>query len=400
MGDQTAKCPTFREWTTTVVVILLSAAWLAACDPDWRNVTVAEYRLQRPRTAVPLTFEVTGFTVDWSASMATPFHSDDEPRMMDRLETAIQTSFTRSGFLAPTSIDNSLGHLRMSVDVQVRRPAGSFVWQVIDGTLLIIPSLIGLPIGWIKYQSTANFELLDRTGNTIWKTQVEDEQNHYIAIYYGHGNISEPYRKDLRNLSLRFIAAFDSQRQSLLARLEAQRSHRYEVRRIRAPGGRKLVLPVGYQPTEQPKSNRRVEDRIKLAVMDLHDKLGVLQTALENNITDYLRVVAGGTGLFIVIDRTRQEESLRQMVKESKKESYKACYDTQCQIPLGMAVAADSILRSEVTRFGKSYILTLELVDLAREATVASATAKCNGTEEGFATAVEAAVKDLEDSVR
>ncbi len=376
-------------WCTLILLGLTGAA----CTPDWQNVTVADYRLRSAEQPMPLTFEVTGFTVDWSASMAPPFHSEDDPKMMDRLERVVYQAFQRSGFLEEKGVEQSLGHLRVSVAIRVTRPAGSAAWQVFAGLLVAVPTLLGAPLGWIRYDSTAQYELLDRAGNVVWRTEVEDVQNHYFALYYGHGNVGEPYRKDLRALSLALVHKLASERAEIMPVLESQRDIAYSVQRIRPRGSGRLPTGLTYSVSEP--ARKKVTDRLKMAVMQLHDSDGVLKKKLQNQITDYLRVVAGGTGHFMVIDKSRQEKSFRKLVRASKKEAYKDCYDTSCQIPLGMAISADTLLRSSVTRFGNIYILTLELFDLAREAAIASSTSKCDGSEEGFAASVETAVEKL-----
>ena len=129
--------------------------------------------------------------------------------------------------------------------------------------------------------------------------------------------------------------------------------------------------------------------------MQLYDPHRLVKSSVEDALTEHLRFRIGSTGRFLVIDKSRQEQSLKQLVKRVKKESYKACYDTSCQIPLGMALAADAILRVSVSRFGDVYTVNLELIDLAREASIATATADCDGSAPGLKTALEAAVKVL-----
>ena len=46
------------------------------------------------------------------------------------------------------------------------------------------------------------------------------------------------------------------------------------------------------------------------------------------------------TGGYVVIDKTRQQEKLKGLIKDSKKESYLECFDKNCQVPLGIMPAA------------------------------------------------------------
>ena len=138
----------------------------------------------------------------------------------------------------------------------------------------------------------------------------------------------------------------------------------------------------------------RAESKPKLAVMALEDATRSLSPSLVESLTDALRARLAQSGRFIVIDKSRQAEALKRLVKQQKRESYRACYDTRCQIPLGQAVSADTILRTKLTRVGSSYLMNAELVDLAKEAVTgggqAQAAALPKGTrDDRLLTAVE-----------
>jgi TolB-like protein len=138
----------------------------------------------------------------------------------------------------------------------------------------------------------------------------------------------------------------------------------------------------------------------KLAVMTLHDQTRTLSSRLVDGLTDALRSQLAQSGRFIVIDKSRQAAALRRLVSRQKRESYRACYDSSCQIPLGQALAADSILRTQLTRVGSSYLLIAELVDLAKEAVTTAAQARVRvqpaaGREDRLLGAVSAVVRQL-----
>ncbi len=135
--------------------------------------------------------------------------------------------------------------------------------------------------------------------------------------------------------------------------------------------------------------------RPKVAVMSIEDRSEKIDQKLLDDLTEYLRARLTATGSYMVIDQTRQAEHLKKLVKLKKKESYQACYDRECQIPLGQALAADSILRASIARIGGVYTLSLELVDLAREATVGGAVAECEADpEEGRARRLLGALRE------
>lgn len=108
---------------------------------------------------------------------------------------------------------------------------------------------------------------------------------------------------------------------------------------------------------------------VKLAVMTIENRTGDdLSGQLMDNLTDFLRTQIARRGNFVVIDKSRQAAALKQLVAEERKESYKQCYDKSCQIPLGKALSADTVLRVKITRIGSTYHLSAEMVDLAKEA--------------------------------
>ncbi len=127
------------------------------------------------------------------------------------------------------------------------------------------------------------------------------------------------------------------------------------------------------------------EKKPKVAVMEIGDKSGKLSKAMLEAATEVLRSELVASNRFVVISKERQ---LKETVKEAKKESWKECYDKSCQIPLGQSLSADSILSTAITFFGGIYTITSELVDLAKEATVAGAKAQFDGTEKELGRAI------------
>ncbi len=134
------------------------------------------------------------------------------------------------------------------------------------------------------------------------------------------------------------------------------------------------------------------EDRSVLAVMAIEDSSATMEAGLLANAQEMLRGKLSATGYFVVIDRGRQEEKLNQLVRAQKKESYRECYDESCQIPLGQALAADSILRTTISCLGTSCMLSCELVELEKEAATIGGTAD-------FDNSSAAALKGALDSV-
>ena len=91
------------------------------------------------------------------------------------------------------------------------------------------------------------------------------------------------------------------------------------------------------------------DDKQKLAVMEFEDLSDKLSPQMLSGATEYIRGAFVSSNKFIVIAKERQEKA---MIKEMKKESYKSCNDKNCQIPLGQALSADTILRTTINFFG------------------------------------------------
>jgi hypothetical protein len=106
----------------------------------------------------------------------------------------------------------------------------------------------------------------------------------------------------------------------------------------------------------------------KVAVMDIHDRSGKFANDLLLNATEMMRGKLSSTGRFMVIDRSSQQEQMKKIIGKERKESYGQNYDQETQIPLGKALAADSILRSTISCLGTDCMLNAELVDIAKEA--------------------------------
>ncbi len=102
---------------------------------------------------------------------------------------------------------------------------------------------------------------------------------------------------------------------------------------------------------------------------------------LFDAIANQLRVGLGARRV-PVIDRGRLAAKLAETIQREKTESYRACVDEACQIPLGKALAATHLLRSTLARLGDECSLALELIELSSELTIdaAAIATSCEGT--------------------
>ena len=107
------------------------------------------------------------------------------------------------------------------------------------------------------------------------------------------------------------------------------------------------------------------DEKLILAVMEFDDLSGTLPKEMLSSATEYIRSAFVASNKFVVIAKERQEKA---MIKKMKAESYKLCNDKNCQIPLGKALSADTILRTSINFFGGTYTITAELINLEKEA--------------------------------
>lgn len=110
--------------------------------------------------------------------------------------------------------------------------------------------------------------------------------------------------------------------------------------------------------------------RPKLVVMEVVDESELFSKEELESIAEYMRGQFAASGKFVVIARERQKKEAVSMLR---KKSYKMCRDKSCQIPLGQSLSADTMLIGKITLLMGRYTFTVELVDLAQEATVEAA---------------------------
>ena len=134
------------------------------------------------------------------------------------------------------------------------------------------------------------------------------------------------------------------------------------------------------------------DEKLRLAVMEFEDRSGKISKQTLSDATEYVRASIISSNTYIVISKERQEQ---EMIKEMKKESYKACNDKNCQIPLGQALSADTIMRTTITFFGGVYTISSELIDLEKEATIIGAKKNYNGSEESMREALDFIVEKV-----
>ena len=126
-----------------------------------------------------------------------------------------------------------------------------------------------------------------------------------------------------------------------------------------------------------------------LAVIDIEDRSGKFKSADIATATDILRGLIVSTGIFAVVDKGRQENKRKGVVRDLKRDSYAPCYDAQCQVELGRALSADSLLSCAIGSLGNTCSLNCELVPLDKEVAEKGGVATFKCAPENLVSALE-----------
>lgn len=132
------------------------------------------------------------------------------------------------------------------------------------------------------------------------------------------------------------------------------------------------------QDRRSASSSRKV-----VAVFDVDDQSGSIDGRDLTQLTEYLAVRLSETCGFAVVPRS----SLRELLKEGKAESYRACFDQSCQIELGKALAAEKSVSTRIFSIGGRCVVASGLFDLKTETADRSSSHK---TDCGVANLLEA----------
>lgn len=207
-----------------------------------------------------------------------------------------------------------------------------------------------------------------------------------------------------------FAGVWGFEEDELLSREVRDKAAKYVAKRpgyqdlfveVIAPGPREVALDlVSSEPATSPPPPVTTAAEAKIvAVMEVRDlnasdPARAIDGLLRENVGDQLRVFLAAGG-FSTIDRGAQESMLSEQIADAKADSYRTCYDERCQIELGKALAAQFILRSQITRFGSSCVLNGELIDIAKEIVVTAGASRGDCSDEGFYEMTESLAKQI-----
>jgi hypothetical protein len=106
-----------------------------------------------------------------------------------------------------------------------------------------------------------------------------------------------------------------------------------------------------------------------VAVFEIQPRGLDLNRDLLRSLTEYLGTALSEGGSYRVVPLG----DIRRALTSKARESYKKCYDKQCQIELGRELAANKTISSSILKIGKSCVVTCSVYDLKTQTAELSA---------------------------
>jgi ankyrin repeat protein len=128
-----------------------------------------------------------------------------------------------------------------------------------------------------------------------------------------------------------------------------------------------------------------------VAVFDVETKGVKLKKDFIDGLSSLLAMKLAEHGNYKVVPR----DSLKARLAEQKTESYKVCYDQNCQIELGRELAAEKTLSCQIIKLGSQCSITVALYDLKSAATEKAATASSGCQEDNLVSSLGDLVKKV-----
>jgi TolB-like protein len=101
------------------------------------------------------------------------------------------------------------------------------------------------------------------------------------------------------------------------------------------------------------------KEKMRTAVIDLVAKGVSKNTA--SSITDFIRSDFVDSGQFVVVERSQMSEILKEQGLQMS-----GCTDNACAVEVGKLLSAKKILIGEVSKVGKTYYITIRIVDIEK----------------------------------
>lgn len=185
------------------------------------------------------------------------------------------------------------------------------------------------------------------------------------------------------------LAAIGQLDDAVRGSLEAWSSHPSEVGRaativLERLAALTLRVPATVAAARAPTATRPV-----VAVFELEG--GGLSASDRAELTGLLEAHLTATARFQIVPRGRILAELQQQ----KADSYRACFDTACQIEVGKAIAAEKVLSTKVFQRSSGCVIASTLYDLRSEATEQAAVVEGACAADGLAAALRALADQL-----
>jgi hypothetical protein len=139
-------------------------------------------------------------------------------------------------------------------------------------------------------------------------------------------------------------------------------------------------------PTQADPANKPI-----VAVAPIDDRAHLLSAEEREQLASYLATQITRAGRHRVVP----PEQARLRLAADKRESYRLCYDSRCQIELGKALAAQKTIAMRVLRLGGHCSLVANLYDLKTETAEAAASRAVPCSSAGIQAGIDGLVVEL-----
>jgi hypothetical protein len=133
------------------------------------------------------------------------------------------------------------------------------------------------------------------------------------------------------------------------------------------------------------------QEKMTIAVLDLKAK--GTSKIVAGVVADLIRSEMIKTGLFTVIERTQMNEILREQNFQMT-----GCVDQACAVQIGKLLSARKVLVGELGMMGKTFVITVRIVDVEKGSSEFAANEKANN-EEALTVASESITKNLSQNI-
>ena len=288
----------------------------------------------------------------------------------------------------------SPGSLILDASVEVRHTTHrTYVLDALGATMIwpIVPQ-------WGTAQVTVYARAIGPNHRRVWSAQAVGRARYSFIFYswFRTDALEAAYQAATADAFRTLAADLAMSRDVIYAQLAPPKAKRYAMRASeRAPAAAPPPPPPPQpaKPVLPPLLIEAQRDWV-VAVMEIRDDHG--DPILLQSLSDQVRINLARRSVR-VIDRGQQEHVLREILVAAKEDSYAACYDERCQIPLGKALAATHLLRGQVTRFGTRCVLNGELIELKGEVSITAASVRVDCSDEGFLEASDKLIDALFD---